>query len=161
MSRSGPKPAQGTTTSVSSVPTSTGFDNNPGVQGPEGADPDAGVQFDLSRLHEPGSAICLLGVAVTMFAPRNAGRDSETVTYELRVIPDCPNSTAALELFRRALAAESTAAGRPGGRAEQRGAGTVPDFQGPTPALEAERGPAAGSERGAVVVAVLLSWRMS
>ena len=42
-----------------------GFDNNPGVHGPEGADPDAGVQFDLSRLHEPGSAICLLGVTVT------------------------------------------------------------------------------------------------
>lgn len=32
------------------------------------------------------------------------------MTYELRVIPGCPNSTAALELFRRALAAESTAA---------------------------------------------------
>jgi hypothetical protein len=32
------------------------------------------------------------------------------VTYELKVIPDCPNSTAALELFRRALAAENTAA---------------------------------------------------
>jgi hypothetical protein len=32
------------------------------------------------------------------------------VTYELRVIPDCANSIAALELFRRALAAESTAA---------------------------------------------------
>jgi hypothetical protein len=32
------------------------------------------------------------------------------VTYELRVIPDCPNSASALELFQRALAAESTAA---------------------------------------------------
>ena len=32
------------------------------------------------------------------------------MTYELRVIPDCPNSTAALELFRRALSAENTAA---------------------------------------------------
>ena len=32
------------------------------------------------------------------------------MTYELRVIPDCPNSRAALELFRRALAAESTGA---------------------------------------------------
>jgi hypothetical protein len=31
------------------------------------------------------------------------------VIYELRVIPDCPNSAAALELFRRALAAESAA----------------------------------------------------
>lgn len=32
------------------------------------------------------------------------------MTYELRIIPDCPNSTGALELFRRALAAESKAA---------------------------------------------------
>ena len=53
------------------------------------------------------------------------------MTYELRVIPDCPNSTAALELFRRALAAESKQ--RPDVRVvelEQRGAGTVPDFRG-------------------------------
>lgn len=32
------------------------------------------------------------------------------MTYELRIIPDCPNSTAALELFRRALDGESRAA---------------------------------------------------
>ncbi|WP_082497491.1 hypothetical protein [Arthrobacter sp. Leaf137] len=32
------------------------------------------------------------------------------MTHELRVIPGCPNSIAALELFRRALSAEGKAA---------------------------------------------------
>ena len=35
--------------------------------------------------------------------------DTEGMGYELRVIADCPNSAAALELFRRALAAEEIA----------------------------------------------------
>lgn len=30
--------------------------------------------------------------------------------YELRIIPDCPNSAAALELFRKALSSEEIAA---------------------------------------------------
>lgn len=31
--------------------------------------------------------------------------------YELRIIPECPNSDAALELFRQVLAADDTAGG--------------------------------------------------
>jgi hypothetical protein len=37
--------------------------------------------------------------------------DTEGVNFELHVIPDCPNSTAALELFRKALTAEKATGG--------------------------------------------------